>query len=253
MASKRSLLALMSVAFLLPSCTLVRRKSVDWVESSKRSELESKPQKSSHTTSSRQWPIEVSTMESETPPIEPNFDLNWEITEFNSSEDDGTFEVRRNRDTGQEALTFRGESFEDINEGGGVKRSSNGGVKLANNGDWLEYRFNLRSDHVARFNYLPLVIYGDIEASILSSGSYSPAKFALVVNGQSIDIVNQMLYMEMGLEPWDEYTQIFWNSESGIPLVEGTNTIRYTRTGSANLYIQEFWITDYPFRLQPYL
>ena len=65
--------------------------------------------------------------------------------------------------------------------------------------------------------------------------------------------VNQMLYMEMGLEPWDEYTQIFWNSESGIPLVEGTNTIRYTRTGSANLYVQEFWITDYPFRLQPYL
>ena len=97
MASKRSLLALISVAFLLPSCTLIRRKSVGGVESSKRSELESKPQKSSQTTSSRQWPIEVSTMESETPPIEPNFDLNWEITEFNSSEDDGTFEVRRNR------------------------------------------------------------------------------------------------------------------------------------------------------------
>lgn len=253
MASKRSLLALMSVVFLLPSCTLVRRKSVDGVESSKRSELESKPQKSSQTTSSHQWPIEVSTMESETPPIEPNFDLNWEITEFNSSEDDGTFEVRRNRDTGHEALTFRGESFEDINEGGGVKRSSNGGVKLANNGDWLEYRFNLRSDHVARFNYRPLIIYGDIETSTLSSGAYSPAKFDLVVNGQSIDIGNQMLYMDMGLEPCEQYTQIFWNSQSVIPLVEGTNTIRYTRTGSANLYIQEFWITDYPFLLQPYL
>ncbi|MCR5091217.1 MAG: hypothetical protein K6B51_00760 [Bacilli bacterium] len=253
MASKRSAAALIAVAFLLPSCVLTRRKSVDGVESSKRSELESKPQKSSRTTSSRQRPIEVSTMETETPPIEPNFDLNWETTEFNLSEDDGAFEVRRNRDTGHEALMFRGESFDDINEGGEIKSSSSGGVKLAKNGDWLEYRFSLRSDHVARFNYLPLVIYGDIETSILSSGSYSPAKFDLVVNGQSIDIVNQMLYMDMGLEPCDEYTQIFWNSESMIPLVEGTNTIRYTRTGSANLFIQEFWITDYSFRLQPYL
>lgn len=253
MASKRSVAALIAVAFLLPSCVLTRRKSVDGVESSKRSELESKPRKSSQTTSSRQRPIEVSTMESETPPIQPNFDLNWETTESNLSEDDGAFEVRRNRDTGQEALMFRGESFDDINEGGEIKRSSSGGVKLAKNGDWLEYRFSLRSDHVARFNYLPLVIYGDIETSIIGSEVYSPAKFDLVVNGQSIDIGNQMIYMDMELEPCEQYTQMFWNSESMIPLVEGTNTIRYTRTGSANLFIQEFWITDYSFRLQPYL
>ena len=222
MASKRSVAALIAVAFLLPSCVLTRHTSSD-------------QSVGGFKTLSR----------------ENNDDLRWEILQLYQRPNESAFAICHCPSTDYRALVIRAESKTDM-AGDSGRVPLNGAYRPLNDGDWFEYKINLTSEMADRFRRTPLVICGCVDNEMADSTVYHPGDFELTFLGEEINIPNQSTYADLRLEK-DEQPWTFFNWESGVtfPFVEGLNTIRFAAKGAGTMYVMEFWIMD-PSAPSPY-
>ena len=266
MASKRSAAALIAVAFLLPSCALVRvAKRSDSGET--HSSNSSKKAKSS-LISSKKTSSSSHFIASHEPWIEPTPDvssstyvhneMSWEISEVNEVDNQSRYEIRSETHSLQQAIVFNSNSFVEASEEFDIRHANEDehpeAFKPRSDGMWMEYRFTLSKERAEKFNDLPLVIYGGFDNSVSYDGSRYPSCFEVIVNGVPIDPFDKRPYPEFELVTVGaSQTFIYFHPGINMPLVEGLNTFRYIRNGSGGLYLEEFWITDYAFAMQPYL
>ncbi|MCR5091216.1 MAG: hypothetical protein K6B51_00755 [Bacilli bacterium] len=266
MASKRSLMAFGAVVFLLPSCTLVhvakRSDSGETHSSSSSKKAKSSLISSKKTSSSSHF---ISSYE---PWIGPTHDassstyvhneMSWETSEVNEVDDQSRYEIRYETHSLQQAIVFNSNSFVEASEEFDMRPANEdehpGAFKPRSDGMWMEYRFTLSKEQAEKFNDLPLVIYGGFDDTLSNDGSRYPSCFEAIVNGVPIEPFDKRSYFELELVPLgSSQTFIYFHPGINVPLVEGLNTFRYIRNGSGGLYLEEFWITDYVFAMQPYL
>ena len=216
MASKRSVAALIAVAFLLPSCVLTRHTSSDQsVGGSK--------------TSSR----------------ENNDDLRWDILQVYQGPNESTFAICRCPSTDYRALVIHSTSKTDMAGDSALAPYKGDYIRPLNDGDWFEYKINLTSEIADRFRRTPLVICGCVDNEMADSTAYHPGDFELTFLGEEINIPNQSTYADLRLEKNEEpYTYFNWESGVTLPFVEGLNTIRFAAKGAGTMYVLEFWIMD---------
>ena len=135
-------------------------------------------------------------------------------------------------------------SYVSVSEGATNKDTTGQTLKFASNNQYATYKFTVDKKYegckVALFGYIDNWKTGtnNNEKGFYVSGS---ATFSLKVNGNDVEITNQKSFEEMGMQQGSGTNGSFTLCYLGgtADLVQGENTIVYTRLGSYNLNISE--------------
>ena len=249
MASKRGLLSFIFVVSLLSSCALVRVKKSGSESSFYDESFDFASNGCSSCGNVKSGGLKTSSFISSN--ARPS--VKWDVFSVHEEDGESKYEIRKNNITSDNTLAIMANSYVETSDGFREKSGGyvdDGFIKVGVNDGWMEYRFTLSESSVGDFNNKPLVIFGGVEETLLSSGDYAPSSCEISINGELQEITDTRSYREMGVEYRDYLTLIHWYPGIKARFVEGLNTIRYTRKSSGNLFIKEFLITDYPFEIQ---